>query len=499
MATTKSRDDVAGTSAAYDRMGPRWHLLNTVFAGTRAMRAAAKEFLPAHPYESAEAYRDRRDSAVLLNYVALTVNNLTGKAFRNPPTLTTDSPNALQEFVEDVDGSGTGLEVFARKVFNCGLLKGLSHVLVDHSAATDPGEGAVRTRADDESEGVRPYWVHVDPENLIFAHVEEVDGHERYVHVRIREEVVEMDGFAEVTRERIRVLEPGLFRVYEKRTAGRGKKVEWVVIEEGLTDLDFVPLVTFYAGVKVGPAEAIPPLEDLAHLNVRHFQSSSDQDNVLTVARFPLLAVSGAGGEDEEGTPLRVGPRQWLSTPDPQGKFYYVEHTGAAIEAGRNDLKDLEDKMGAFGAEFLKARPGQATATGRALDSSESISPLQAMGVDFRDVLEVALGFTAAWLGLPEGEDAEVVFEVDNDLGLLDTSQLDVLDKARARKDISRRAYLEELKRRDVLDDSFDPEEDEELLDDEADTQGGLVGMGSALERNGVVVKPEEDTDPTEE
>ena len=488
MAAKKDKTDVATTSSNYDRMLPQWRLMNTVYSGTVAMREARETHLPRHQYESRDAYEDRLGSAVLFNFTRFTVNTLTGKAFRNPPKISDDSAPAIIEFGEDVDGAGTGLEVFSRRWFRQALLKGVSHVLVDYSSPQPTAEGEVRTRADDDREGVRPYWVLIDPENLIFAHTETVNGREAYTHVRIRENHVVMDGFSESVRERIRVIEPGVWSLYELQAESKSRKQKWVKIEEGTFDLDFVPLVSYYAADKDGNTEGTPPLLDLAHINVRHFQSSSDQDNVLTVARFPMLAVSGGANEDDEGEPLKVGPRQWLHTPDPQGKFYYVEHTGAAIEAGRNDLKDLEEKMASFGAEFLKAKPGTATATSRALDSSEAVSPLQAMGVDFRDALEVALSYTGRWLRLPEPDEVTVVFEVDNDLDALDSTSLQSLEAARNRKDISRRAYLAELKRRGILNDDFDPEDDEEALKTETDTQGGLRSMGSALANNGVVM-----------
>lgn len=466
------RDDVTTTSAAFDRMSPRWKLMNTVMAGTEAMRAAAEEFLPPHQYESKVAYDERLDRATLLNYTRFTVNSLTGKAFRDPPMLAEDSQPELESFVDDVDGSGTGMEVFARRWFQSSLGKALCHVLVDATRPPEREDGLPRTKADDAREGVRPFWMLIAPENVIFAHADMIDGRELYTHVRIREEAVEMDGFAEVTKEHIRVLEPGYYWLYEKVQTRKNAKPKWVLIEEGETGLDFIPLVTFYTE-RDGTSEGMPPLLDLAHLNVAHFQSSSDQRNILTVARFPILAVSGAPATDDDtDEPLVLGPKKWLSLADAAGKFYYVEHTGAAIDAGQKDLHDLEEQMSMYGADFLKKRPGSVTATGRALDSSEAISPLQAMGVDFRDALSLALSYTLAWLNKPN-ETVDVVFEVEVDVDAGDGKELDVLDKARARRDLSRKGYLGELKRRGTLDDDFDIDEDEDELKEEA-TELGL-------------------------
>ena len=42
---------------------------------------------------------------------------------------------------------------------------------------------------------------------------------------------------------------------------------------------------------------------------------------------------------------MRIGPRQLLMTKDPNGKFYYVEHKGASIEAGWKELEKLEEDI----------------------------------------------------------------------------------------------------------------------------------------------------------
>jgi hypothetical protein len=116
-------------------------------------------------------------------------------------------------------------------------------------------------------------------------------------------------------------------------------------------DLPFIPLVTFYAdrqGSWSASRRSRPGRPE--H---RHWQSTLDQTAVLTVARFPILASRGAISDDE----LTVGPNQWLQLPGPAGRFYYVEHTGKAIAAGRNDLLDLEETMAEYGAVSSRSVP----------------------------------------------------------------------------------------------------------------------------------------------
>lgn len=455
--------DPSTPSSTYKAMLPAWELVLALLGGTEAMRAAGRKYLPQYEREEGKAYEERLKRTVLFNYFAKALSNLASKPFAKPVRLGEAAPAELHALVEDVDKLGSDVTAWARPVFKDGLAKGLTHFLVDFPAVDTE---VVRTLEDERRAGLRPYFVHVPAESLIAAYAEVVDGEERLTHVRIRETEVRREGFEEKVVERIRVLEPDAWVLYER--SGTRK---WAEVGGGPNKLGFIPLVTWYAGPREGFMRARPPLEDLAYLNLAHWQSGSDQRNVLTVARFPLLAASGLA--DASG--VEVGPRKLLVTEQAQGKFYYVEHSGAAIAAGRQDLEDLKDEMAALGVELLVRKSGSATATEKSINTAHSHSELQAMAEAFADALELAFHYAAQWLGL-EVEDGALKVEVHTDFGLAqgDAQGLDVLFKARAAREISRAAFLAELKRRGVLAADFDADMDAELLGAEGPALGTL-------------------------
>jgi hypothetical protein len=220
-------------------------------------------------------------------------------------------------------------------------------------------------------------------------------------------------------------------------------------------------LVTFYAD-RDGFMHGVSPLEDLANINIAHWQSTSDQRAILTVSRFAMLALSG--GSDDEGK-LTIGPNRWLWTQDPSARFYYVEHSGTAIGAGREDLVSLEQQMGEYGAEFLKKRPGDMTATARALDSAEATSPLQDVTRRFADAMNTAMYYHAAWMQLEDGG----TVEVSTDFGpeQVNSDDLATLRETRKNRDLSLQTYLEELQRRGILPEELDVEEEMGRIEDE--------------------------------
>jgi hypothetical protein len=451
-------------SLAWWAMIGKWTMIETLLGGTAALRAAGETYLPKHEEESFKNYEERLMTNTLFNMLDLTLNAWVGKPFSDPIKLNDDMPDEIVEMTKDIDLQGNDINVFARNWFKEGLAKGLAHVLVDMPVLSEE-EMEGRTKADDLTDGRRPYWCMIKPENLIFASAININGEMVLDHIRFKRVVTRRVDFLEEPVLQIVVIERGLFEIWEfVEPKDKRKKPEWIIIKQGETGVDFVPLVTFYAE-QDGFMLTKPPTEDLAFLNIRHWQSSSDQNNILTVARFPMLAVSGA--TDQTGEQMKIGPRQLLGTKDPQGRFYYVEHTGKAINAGKEDLEVLEQQMAAYGAEFLRKKPGGLTATARALDSAEATSPLRDATVRFIDAIHSALSMTAKWIGQESGGTVDIPL----DFGPEEIENADMLTlfSARKNRDLSRKDFLNELQRRGALMDEFDQDKNIEELENEKD------------------------------
>lgn len=458
----KDPNDPSTTSEAYDSMIETWWMIDHLLGGTKTMRGAGRAYLPQHSEESDDNYDNRLGVNVLFNAFKITLEHFVGRPFSDPVKLNNDVPENMEFLADNIDLEGNNITNFCRDWFRCGLAKGYCHILVDMPQMAP--EAMPQTLQDERRAGRRPFWQMIEPENMIYAEgdvvTDPISGElrEMFTHVRIAECVIQRVGFAEVKRERIRVLEPGLYQVWEKVKTNK-RKDEWMVVEQGPTGIDFIPIVTYYSN-RQGFMRSDPPLEDLAYLNVRHWQSMSDQINVLTVARFPMLASAGA--VDSTGSTQRIGPRQLLMTKDANGRFYYVEHGGKAIDAGWKELENLEESMEAYGATFLKRTPGVQTATARALDSAESVTPLQDMITRFIDSVNNALAVTAHWMGQPEGGTVTIL----NDFGPeeADKEGIKLLLELRKDRDISRKAVIKEAITLGVIRPEYDMDEDFEQL-----------------------------------
>jgi len=180
----------------------------------------------------------------------------------------------------------------------------------------------------------------------------------------------------------------------------------WHGDDAGDSSLDCIPLVTIYAN-RAGFMTAHPPLMDLAWLNLAHWQSASDQRHILHGARGPILFGRNLT-LPEDG--LALGPNRIVTGEGESADLRFVEHSGAAIAAGRQDLIDLEDRMAVMGLDLMTRRggAGSTTATARAIDAAENTSSLLGLIHAVEDRLTTAFGFMADWLGVPRSEAGRV-------------------------------------------------------------------------------------------
>ncbi|RZJ12208.1 MAG: DUF4055 domain-containing protein, partial [Rubrivivax sp.] len=342
---------VATPSDAVAAMTPDWALAGTLMAGTTAMRAAGKQYLPKWPAEDQDAYNARLATAVLYPAYSRTITTLAAKPFSKPVTIGEDVPAILVEYCADIDLQGRNLDSFAADILTAALGEGLAGILVDYPER--PAD--VKTLADERKLGLRPYAVQIMASQLRGWIAAYTGGKWQLLQLRFMECVEEPDG-AYATRkvDQMRVLFPGKWETHRKNDKG-----EWVLHDKGITTLAYIPFIPVY-GQRLAFMMSRPPLIELAHMNVKHWQSQSDQDTILHVARVPILTARQCGEKFE----LKVGASAAVDLgSNEHAELKYVEHTGAAIEAGKVSLDDLKDEMRQAGAELLVVAQVEKTAT----------------------------------------------------------------------------------------------------------------------------------------
>ncbi len=461
---------VASTSSEIDEMSPDWALCRDLLGGTRAMRAAGKRHLPQWPNEEATSYAARLASAVLFPAYARTVQTLAGKPFSKPLTLT-DAPAQVEEWMQDADREGRSLHAFAAECMTTALGYGLGGILVDYPPVRREPGARPMTQAEEAALMLRPYMVLIQPWQILGWRTERRGGATVLTQLRLLEEVCEPDGeWGTVEIEQVRVLGIGTWQVWRKPEGKEWKDA--ILHDDGTTTLDMIPFFPFY-GQRCGFMEARPPLIEVAHLNVAHWQSASDQQTILHVARVPILFAKMLG----DGVKLTVGASSGVSATEPEADLKWVEHSGAAIKAGADDLAALEERMRQAGAELLVIKPGQVTATQTATENAVAMCALQRITLDLQDVLTAALAALAQFARLGDSGGRVTLF---NDFGVasLAEASAELLLKAADAGYISAETFRDEMRRRSVLSGDVTEEAEAERLQAQGPALGRLGMTG---------------------
>lgn len=469
--------NVATVSDAVQGMQAYWGMILALLAGTTAMRTAKAAYLPKQKLESDEAYNRRVGVATLFPAYKRTVETLAAKPFSKPITVNKDVPEKIKALLTDIDLEGRNIDQMAGDLMVIALGPGFGGILVDYKKApvlapnADGTPQRALTEAEEITAGLRSYFTQINPQQMIGWKAETANGEHQLTMVRFREYVEEPDGeFNTSCVEQIRVLEIGKWRTYRKKVTLVTGLEEWILHEEGTQLMagkpaTFIPFIPIY-GDRIGFMLAKPPLLELAHLNVKHWQSQSDQDTLLSVARVPILTAIGIEDDPDKPFKLAIGVSGAVMLPL-GAALEYTEHTGKAIEAGKTSLDDLKEDMRQSGAELLVINPTPTTATEVASDNAVGMCALQKITLTLQDSLNLALEYLGQWEGLGEG--AGGTLKLFNDFGAatLAEASAQLLVSMSAMAKLSTQTLYSELKRRAILGPDVEWDKEKELIDGE--------------------------------
>ncbi len=430
------------------RMEPGWLLIEQLMKGTRGIRQGHRKFLPQFPRESDESYDNRLQKSVLSPFTKRLELMLAGMLTRKPVRLD-DVSDVIREQLFDVDLQGNDLQQWLFNTARVALRYGHVGVLVDAPAAGQNG---------------RPYWVSYSPREILGWRVENAEGGQKLTMLRLAETVTVPDGkYGEKDVERVRVLTPGAYEIHEKDDKG-----DYNIVDEGTTSLSKIPFAVAYAN-RTGVLESMPPLDDIAELNLQHYQVSSDLSNILSVSAIPLLAIYGFPQSAEE---ISAGASEALALPE-SARSEYIEPSGNSFDAQFKQLEQIENKINVLGlAAVLGAKLVGETAEAKRIDRSQGDSTMMVVAQQMQDMIDNCLRFHADYMQEPVAGSSQVNRDF---LGQrLEPQEIQALLQLYTAGTITQDTLLTELANGDVLSEDFDIEE--EL---EATQNGGLIEMNT--------------------
>ena len=443
------------TRAVLDMM-KGWEIMKAVTEGTEYLRENSEAFLPLEPREDFDAYMARVNRAVFSPFTQRLIRAATGLVLRKPISLTGD-PYWTEMFKMNVDGCGSDLDEYARRVLMCSLTYGQSHILVDY-----PAPSGALTLAEERQQNRRPYWIEVDPNNLYGWRLDRESNYGNLVQVRLAEKAVIPDGqFGEKVYDQIRVIEPGRYRIFRKKEQieemynvsdnsvtgnfemGSADK-DYKQVETGSFSLGEIPLVTIYSG-KTDNLVSKPPLLDIAYLNLAHFQRQADLIHSLHVASQPMLVMEGY---DDQTKDLAISVNYAMAT-QPGNKVYYVEPASSAFDAQSAEIKELQMQMATLGISTLSQQKFVAeSADARRLDRVDTNSMLAMVSMELEQKLQKCFNFSAEYVGI---EPPEVKISRDFDIERLIGQDITALTSLFDQNVIDREEFRDILVQGEVL------------------------------------------------
>lgn len=435
----------------------RSQVCRDVCFGRYGMIAAGQKYLPKFPLEDLEEWKARLASTFFFDAFERSISTMVGKVLAEPIARENLGPDQNAWF-ENIDLAGSDLETWSTDVLTAILCDGITWAVVSY-----PEVPAGLSKAQEAEYNSRPYFIHVPLENVISWRTHNQNGRMVLDEFRYSEAVEGFDGWVVTSQKKIRVLRIGETGLLERLVYAQDASKKWIPEGEPvISQIKEVPVVCFY-GKKTGYFCGLPPLETLAWKNVEHWQSSSEQRSILHVSRV-ALKFGKCLDMNDDGT-LKLSNSTIISTSNPNGDFKYVEHGGAAIEAGDKDIANIEDQMRRLAGEMLVAEGGQKTAKEATLESQEGGSRLKGIVKRFEDSLEECLRLMGVWTN--QTITGTLAVNDDWDDAALGADVITALTTSRQSGNMSQEAYYFNMKRGGFYPEGWTLEQEQESLSSE--------------------------------
>ena len=211
------QNDPSWLSGPYLTMSEYWQPIKVCVGGTQAFRENCGELLPIEPKEDEAAWHRRVSHAVLSPFTTRIAEQAAGLILRKPIQLEPMEEGGevdpyWDEFAQNVDGYGTDLDSYARRLVLSSILFGHAATIVDFPT-TEPAPNLAVER----ELGLRPYFLEIDAANILGWRKAGDSPIAPIGQVRINEYVTEdLGAFGDEVVRQIRVLEPGKWSLWRR-------------------------------------------------------------------------------------------------------------------------------------------------------------------------------------------------------------------------------------------------------------------------------------------
>lgn len=260
---------------------------------------------------SADDYEDRKTRSYFLNYCSAIPQIYADYIFKEKVTRPAD--DILAEFREDVDGRGTTIISFMKKVSILSSIFGHIHIVVDMPKIDKDKKGTVITKRDQKEKNLRPVLSIVYPQSLKDWSAD-ANGKLNWVLIEVKS-YNDVDPLLERQEEiTYKIISRDKWEIYDKDSN---------LLESDVNPLGEVYLVTCYNKDidldMIGESQ----LSDIAYINRAIFNWCSNIDEMIERQTFSQLICPDDGTlseQDEDKNPLKkIGTSHIFTFPSDTG------------------------------------------------------------------------------------------------------------------------------------------------------------------------------------
>ena len=422
----------------YEQASNQWSRIRDSFDGSDAIKSKGVDYLPKLSGQTSEQYNAYKLRAVYYNGIERTVKGLVGAVMRVDPII--DVPPKVEEWLQDITGTGISLNDFISHMLSEQLLTGRQGVLIDRNE-------------------VRPYLTGYTTEQITNWLDDTIVLQETYRKTDPKDPYKsEYD-----IQYRELAIKDGVFVV----SIWRKDKGGWKIVDElyptmrgdGLEGIPFVSI----SGDGFNLEPSMSSLLSLADMGLSLYRTSADLEHGRHFTALPTPYVTGIDVDSE----LTIGSGTAWILPDSSSKAGYLEFSGQGLKALEVAMDEKRSMMASLGAQLLQSQKSgvEASDTVRLRQNAEASTLISTVKTVER-AIQSALQVMAEWEGITGDISIKLNTDfVDTKINAQDMTSLMGAWQSGA---ISHDTFLFNMKRGEILDPETSIEDEKDRIEVQA-------------------------------
>jgi len=437
----------------YNEYARRWGKCRAfAFGDEHDIKELTCEVMPMLVDEDERDYKARIAYAHVDNKVAASMWIYKGLAFRKPAVLSKFTARQ-QEYVDNIDGGGTSVIEFAKKLHEEHLAITRYGILVDADEAVE-GESVAAYAA----RGGRHKLCFYSAESILDWHVE--NGKLDYVLLKEERTSVQFNvktGEFEQKHEDIyRTLDmlDGTYRIMlwrKKENISQGGN-EYELISDSYPVMNGWKFTEIPFRIYPEIEPSIPMIMGLVNANIAHLKADVMDANLCRLIATPSPVLAGFSELADPQKKIQVNLSAAIVTNNPNAKWGYLEMAGDGAAAIQARMARLLDEMVAEGSSLLRESPkGVETAETASIHAMGDNSKLSEVSLCVESAINWAMNLLFEWAGVAEGEPFNIQLNRDMMPYPMTPQELDSFVRAHQTGAISYQTLFYNLKKGEVI------------------------------------------------